>query len=84
MMGADFYESEADFAENAAKGRPNVGIGRNCHIRTAIIDKNARIGDNVTLNPAGKPNGHVRDGIAIVDGILVVSKGAVVPSGTVV
>ena len=84
MMGADFYESEADFAENVAKGRPNVGIGRNCNIKTAIIDKNARIGDNVTLNPVGKPNGHVRDGIAIVDGILVVSKGAVVPSGTVV
>lgn len=84
MMGADFYESEADFAANAAKGIPNVGIGRNCNIRTSIIDKNARIGDNVTLNPVGKPNGHVRDGIAIVDGILVVAKGAVVPSGTVV
>ena len=84
MMGADFYESEADFAANLAKGIPNVGIGRNCTIKTAIIDKNARIGDNVTLNPVGKPNGHVRDGIAIVDGILVVSKGAVVPAGTVV
>jgi glucose-1-phosphate adenylyltransferase len=84
MMGADFYESEADIAANAAKGIPNIGIGRNCHFRTAIIDKNARIGDNVTLNPVGKPNGHVRDGIAIVDGILVVSKGAIVPSGTVV
>lgn len=84
MMGADYYESEVDFAANAAKGIPNIGIGRNCHFRTAIIDKNARIGDNVTLNPVGKPNGHVCDGIAIVDGILVVSKGAIVPAGTVV
>jgi len=84
MMGADFYQSEADFASDTARDIPNIGIGRNCQIRTAIIDKNARIGDNVTLNPVGKPNGHVRDGIAIVDGILVVSKGAVVPSGTVV
>lgn len=82
MMGADYYESEVDFAANAAKGIPNIGIGRNCHFRTAIIDKNARIGDNVTLNPVGKPNGHVCDGIAIVDGILVVSKGAIVPAGT--
>lgn len=84
MMGADYYESEVDFAANAAKGIPNIGIGRNCHFRTAIIDKNARIGNNVTLSPVGKPNGHVRDGIAIVDGILVVSKGAIVPAGTVV
>ncbi|PTL35003.1 glucose-1-phosphate adenylyltransferase [Candidatus Methylomirabilis limnetica] len=84
MMGADYYESDVDFAANAANGIPNIGIGRNCHFRTAIIDKNARIGDNVTLNPVGKPNGHVRDGIAIVDGILVVSKGAIVPAGTVV
>ncbi|MGB4781589.1 glucose-1-phosphate adenylyltransferase [Candidatus Methylomirabilis sp.] len=84
MMGADYYESEVDFAANAAKGIPNIGIGRNCHFRTAIIDKTARIGNNVTLSPVGKPNGHVRDGIAIVDGILVVSKGAIVPAGTVV
>ena len=84
MMGADIYESPTDFANNAAKGIPNIGIGRNCQIRTSIIDKNARIGDNVVLNPVGKPNGHVRDGIAIVEGILVVAKGAVVPSGTVI
>ncbi len=84
MMGADYYESEVDFAANAAKGIPNIGIGHNCSIKTAIIDKNARIGDNVTLDPAGKPSGHVRDGIAIVDGILVVSKGAIVPNGTTV
>jgi glucose-1-phosphate adenylyltransferase len=84
MMGADIYESDAEFASNVARGIPHIGLGRNCQIRTAIIDKNARIGDNVTLNPVGKPNGHVRDGIAIVDGILVVAKNAIVPSGTVV
>jgi glucose-1-phosphate adenylyltransferase len=84
MMGADFYESESDFAANAVRGIPGIGIGRNCQIRTAIIDKNARIGDNVVLNPVGKPNGHIRDGIAIVDGILVVAKGGIVASGTVV
>jgi glucose-1-phosphate adenylyltransferase len=84
MMGADYYETENEIISNASKGVPNVGLGRNCNIRTAIIDKNARIGDNVTLNPAGKPNGHVREGIAIVDGVLVVTKDAIVPAGTVV
>lgn len=84
MMGADTYQSETELAADAARGLPAIGIGRNCRIRTSIIDKNARIGDNVTLNPAGKPNGHISDGISIVDGILVVAKGAVVPSGTVI
>jgi len=82
MMGADIYEEVDEVAGNAKQGRPDLGIGRNCRIRTAIIDKGARIGDNVRLDPEGKPNGVVRDGITIVDGILIISKNTVVPSGT--
>lgn len=33
----------------AAKGSVPIGIGKNSHIRRAIIDKNARIGDNVKV-----------------------------------
>ncbi|KAF3550619.1 hypothetical protein DY000_02010046 [Brassica cretica] len=33
----------------AAKGSIPIGIGRDSHIKRAIIDKNARIGDNVKL-----------------------------------
>ena len=84
MMGADFYESEEEVKNNASQGLPNVGVGFNCRIRVAIIDKNARIGDGCTLAPTGKPNGDYPHGILIRDGVLVVPKGTVIPPGTTI
>ncbi len=81
MMGADFYQTEAELAADRAAGRPHFGLGRNCRIRRAIIDKNSRIGDDVTLTPEGKPDGDYPHGIVIRDGILCVCKGAAIPSG---
>jgi len=84
MMGADFYESEQQMADNLGRSRPSLGVGYNCRIRGSIIDKNARIGDNVTLSPDGKPDGTYAHGVIIRDGVLVVPKGCVVPSGTAI
>ena len=81
MMGADFYQTEAEQAADRKSGRPTFGVGRNCKIRRTIIDKNARIGDNVSLSPDGKPDGEYPHGIVIRDGILCVVKGGIVPSG---
>jgi glucose-1-phosphate adenylyltransferase len=84
VMGADFFESEADKAQAARTGRPAMGIGRNVKIRRAIIDKNARIGDNVVIENAkgltdfDAPNYNIRDGIVIVP------KGETIPEGTVI
>ncbi|CAI8592633.1 unnamed protein product [Vicia faba] len=49
LMGADYYETDADRRFLAAKGGVPIGIGKNSHIRRAIIDKNARIGDDVKI-----------------------------------
>lgn len=84
MMGADYYESDDQMTSNVGSGRPSLGVGYNCRIRGAIIDKNARIGDNVTLSPDGKPDGTYAHGVIIRDGVLVVPKGSVVPSGTAI
>ncbi|KAH7847426.1 hypothetical protein Vadar_025908 [Vaccinium darrowii] len=46
-MGADYYETDTDKSLLLAKGSVPIGIGKNSHIKKAIIDKNARIGDNV-------------------------------------
>ena len=81
MMGADYYQTEKEVAADKASGRPSIGVGRNCRIRHAILDKNARIGDGVSLSPAGKPDGDYAHDIVIRDGILCVTKGAVIPSG---
>lgn len=81
MMGSDYIESEEEVASNQASGIPNVGIGQNCKISNAIIDKNARIGNNVTLSPSGKPDMWNEEGIFVRDGVLIVMKNAVVPDG---
>jgi len=81
MMGADFMESPEDRAKNRELGRPHVGVGRNCMIRNAIIDKNARIGHNVVLKPDGKEEHWTDGGIYVRDGIVCVTKGSTVPDG---
>lgn len=81
MMGADSFQTDEEVAADLAEGRPRIGVGRNCRIKRAIIDKNARIGDNVTLSPEGKADGDYAHDVVIRDGILCVCKGAVIPSG---
>ncbi|MGA3007852.1 MAG: glucose-1-phosphate adenylyltransferase [Opitutaceae bacterium] len=84
MMGADAYQTPEEIEADADAGRPHIGIGRNAHIEKAIIDKNARIGDDVKLSPDGKPDGTYAHGIVVREGILIVPKGTVIPNTTVV
>ncbi|MDZ4197697.1 MAG: sugar phosphate nucleotidyltransferase, partial [Kiritimatiellia bacterium] len=78
IMGADTFERDAP-VEGAVVP---MGIGRDCFIRNAIIDKNARIGDGVYLTPDGKPDNTVTPNYTVRDGIIVVPKNAVIPAGT--
>ena len=85
VMGADYYEGDAQLEANTTRGRPHLGIGAGCRIKGAIIDKNARIGNGCILIADGKADGVYAGGAVIVrDGVLVVPKGAVLPAGTVV
>src|SRR5687767_12338214 len=45
LMGADYYDVEKP------RGNLPIGIGKNCHIESAILDKNVRIGENVIIRP---------------------------------
>ena len=84
VMGADFYESLDEIAQNRDRGVPDVGIGRDCEIRDAIVDKNARIGHGVRLVNRNGVAAETADNHVIVDGIIVVPKDAVIPDGTVI
>jgi glucose-1-phosphate adenylyltransferase len=82
VMGADSFESLVEMEENRRRGIPNMGVGRDCQIRNAILDKDVRIGDNVKLlNERGLEN-HTEDNYSIVDGIIVVPKHSIIPSGS--
>ncbi len=84
LMGSDYYETDASIAEGLKLGRPRLGIGENTRIENAIIDKNARIGDNVVISPAGKPENVDHPLYFIRDGIVVIPKNGVIPHGTVI
>jgi glucose-1-phosphate adenylyltransferase len=77
IMGADYFEED----RQADGGVPPIGIGRNCVIDRAIIDKNARIADGAVITPEGKPSNVDAENYFIRDGIVVVPKNAVIPTG---
>lgn len=80
VMGADGYEGDVP----RQPGDPPLGIGHECHIEGAIIDKNARIGDGVRITP--KPPGTYEDHpyYFVRDGIVVIPKNYAVPNGAVI
>jgi glucose-1-phosphate adenylyltransferase len=84
IMGSDYYETQAQIDEDHAKVRPLLGLGKNCHIERAIIDKNVRIGDNVRITNGKNLEDFDGPNYFIRDGIVIVSKNTVIPSGTVI
>ncbi|MBA3344437.1 MAG: glucose-1-phosphate adenylyltransferase, partial [Gemmatimonadales bacterium] len=81
LMGQDYY----DTPERApAPGAPTMGIGHGTWIERTIVDKNARIGDGVRVTPEGKPAEFDGPNFYLRDGLVIIPKGAVVMSGTVI
>lgn len=78
VMGADYYETDPT---NSQRSSVPIGIGRNCVIDRAIVDKNARIADGVVITPEGKPANLDAGNYFIRDGIVLVPKNAVIPPG---
>ncbi len=84
VIGSDYYESADSVEKNKRDGKPAIGIGENCKIDNAIIDKNARIGNNVTISPTGKADNLDHPLYFIRDGIVIIPKDGVIPDGTVI
>ncbi len=84
IMGADYYETIEDIKENAQSNLPNIGIGNHATIVNAIIDKNARIGDNVMIINAQDHSHFDGENYFVRDKIVVIPKGAVISNGTII
>jgi glucose-1-phosphate adenylyltransferase len=78
LMGADYYLDEAE----ADPAKPTIGIGPRCHIEGAIIDKNARLGADVVIRPFPSGTDITNENWVVRDGIVVIPKNGVLPSGT--
>jgi glucose-1-phosphate adenylyltransferase len=84
LLGSDYYESLNSIVEHEKAGKPRIGVGVNTRIENTIVDKNARIGDNVVISPAGKPENVDHPDYYIRDGIVIIPKSGVIPHGTVI
>jgi glucose-1-phosphate adenylyltransferase len=84
LLGSDYYESIESIVEHEKAGKPPIGIGTNCRIENTIVDKNARIGNNVVISPAGKPDKVDHPNYYIRDGIVIIPKNGVIPHGMVI
>ena len=84
LMGADYYETDEERRANRRLERPDIGIGQGCTIERALVDKNARIGNGVTIRShEGQPDTET-DRYVVRDGVVVILKHAVIPDGTVI
>jgi glucose-1-phosphate adenylyltransferase len=61
---------------------PRLGIGPNCSIEGAILDKNARIGEGVVIRPFPRGTELNQEGWFVKDGIVVLPKDARIAPGT--
>ena len=86
VMGADFFESTDERSVLRDRGGIPVGVGQGTTVKRAILDKNARIGRDVTI--VNKENVEESDrsdqGFYIRNGIVVVVKNATIQDGTVI
>lgn len=78
LMGADYY----DAPNLPPPGGIPLGIGRNCRIEGAIIDKNARIGEDVVIDPFPQGSEYDAGDWVVQDGILVIPKSTILLPGT--
>lgn len=83
MIGADYYVRPLNDLSAVPTTVP-IGIGCNCYIDGAIIDKNACVGDNVVIKPFPRGTDIETENWVIQDGIVVIPKDAVIPPGTVI
>lgn len=82
LMGADVYEDNLR-SGNAPDTVP-LGIGRQCHIERAIIDKGTRIGDRVKIINRNNVTECDEENYCIRDGIVIVPKNTVIEPGTII
>jgi glucose-1-phosphate adenylyltransferase len=79
LLGADFYDADDDVP--ARGDNPRLGIGRDVILNRVIVDKNARIGDGAQLtNEAGVQHAD-GPGYYIRNGVIIVPKDGIIPSG---
>ncbi len=69
LMGSDYYSDD-------------IGIGPNCDIEGAILDKNVHLGESVVIRPFPRNTDLDNQTWFVRDGIVVIPKDVDIPAGT--
>jgi glucose-1-phosphate adenylyltransferase len=77
LMGADYYEP----GPPESGGIP-LGVGPNCEIEGAILDKNARLGPGVVIRHFPPGTEIDQEDWVVRDGIVVIPKNTMIAAGT--
>lgn len=80
IMGIDYYQTLTEL-----QTKPHIellGIGENCVVKRTIIDKNAKIGDNCRIIGHDSLEDIETESYSIKEGIVIINKGAVIPSNS--
>lgn len=81
IMGNDYFVTNEEFNTDHHES-PLIGIGENCTISTCIVDKNAKIGNNVTIQGGNHLQDQENDLYWVRDGIVIIPKGVTIPNNT--
>jgi glucose-1-phosphate adenylyltransferase len=81
IMGNDYFESLEEITDG---NKIPMGIGQDCYIENAIIDKHVRIGNNVLIRGHASLADEEHEHYVIKKGIVVVNKNAVISDGTII
>jgi glucose-1-phosphate adenylyltransferase len=81
IMGHDYYES---LEEIHTGQKIPMGIGKDCYIENAIVDKHVRVGDNVLIRGNENLPDEEHEHYVIKKGIVVLNKNAVIPDGSII
>ena len=86
VMGSDFFESSEERMALRNGGGIPLGVGQGTTVKRAILDKNARIGNNVSIINKDRVDEADRseEGFYIRNGIVVVVKNASISDGTII
>ena len=79
VMGNDRHQTVNELKE--LDNNELLGIGNDCYIERAILDKNVRVGNNVTIIGGDGLEDLETDTYCIKDGIVVVKKNAYIKDG---
>lgn len=81
MIGGNSYQDMQELDKDCDQGIPPIGVGNRCYINNTIIDKDARIGNDVVINGGPHLEDTEQDAYVIREGVVVIKRGTVIPDG---